>query len=142
MYQLQLNSAQAYLLVRVLDVYTRMGVGQFDRVLEEMMYLHPGPHSKPTVFDDDSIAKPMLEYKQLLTQRYSFRDSYGICHPKVHIEAKNATDIMNALQECIAKNDESVKPYSCWHHAATVKHGDNPMPTIQFIGESHVVTNS
>jgi len=129
-YQMTLTSEQMKVLIRALDLYTRMGIGQFSSVLSEMMYLHPGENSTMFVANNDPIAQPMKEIQRMLTGHGDLNASYGIGNPKVHADATNGVDILHACQEAVAKNEKHGS-HSVWHWATTVKYGNFPLPVIE-----------
>ena len=99
-YQLTLNDEQVQMLLRALDVYSRVGCGQFDRILEMFC-------------NDPRLLEGMLAIQwetlfcsfkqQLQLQRDA---SYSICSPEVPVDYRLAFDVLQVIRHHIAWKEQ------------------------------------
>ncbi len=94
MYQLTVTDEQVEMLLRALDVYSRIGCGQFERILE--MFAGDPRRQK------DVDCRPMFNHfkKQLLALNYN--TSYSICSPDVPVDYRLAWDVLQVIRHHVA----------------------------------------
>jgi hypothetical protein len=110
-YTLNLDSTQANVLVKALDLYSRMGMGQIEEVAHVLGQMHYGkvPYEKVHELED-----ALKKAKKDLFDCHP-NASYGICGPKVPAEAKTAYDVECVLRQAVAKQEEA-ESWNVWHH--------------------------
>lgn len=97
-YQLTISEKQAKVIISALDLFSRIGIGQFERILDHPQYMNK-------IFDDNTSYKICQEHlkriKKLLTG-YPPHASYGIGHPKVHGDCTISYDLMQVIRHRLA----------------------------------------
>lgn len=94
-YQLTLNDGQVQMLLRALDVYSRIGCGQLDRILELFS-------CDPRRREGSSIQRETLfRFKQQLLSLEG-NANYSICSPEVPVDYRLAYDVLQVVRHHIA----------------------------------------
>ena len=95
-YQLTLNDEQVQMLLRALDVYSRVGCGQFNRILE----MFRGDSRSPEIC---SIQWKTLfhPFKRLLFSLQG-NASYSICSPEVPVDYRLAYDMLQTVRHHVS----------------------------------------
>ncbi len=95
MYQLTVTDEQVQVLLKALDVYSRVGCGQFERILE--MFLGD-PRRQKDVPDCKLLFNRFKEQLLALTPD----TSYSICSPDVPVDYRLAWDVLQVLRHHVA----------------------------------------
>lgn len=94
-YNLNLSQKQAEILIRALDLYSRIGIGQFEEVLN--VYDHG---LKLDHFQREQIRKALNAAKA--EAGHPANGSYGIHNPEVRDEFRTAYDIQQVVHNRLA----------------------------------------
>lgn len=99
-YQLTLNDEQVQMLLRALDVYSWIGCGQFERILELF-------RDDPRRREECSIQWETL-FRLFKQQLLSLEGnaSYSICSPEVSVDYRLAWDILQVIRHHIAWEEQ------------------------------------
>lgn len=123
---LKLNTKQARLLEKILDLYVRIGIGQFEEIAQTINSL----------FDINSNNFELqgnlaLELMKVLKRQLLGYDNgnIGISNEKVKNDVKVAYDLAKVLQKGIAVTEDH-KSYSVWHDGAILHLGSEPIASI------------
>jgi hypothetical protein len=106
MYQLELTTEQAKVVIAALDAYSRIHMGQIGIVAEIMT---EGSYDSEDLADVRGLCSDIKEAVGLPTN-----GSYGIFHPKVPPQAKVSWDIVCVLRQVVARA-ENHGSHSVWH---------------------------
>jgi len=95
-YQLTLNDRQIETLLRALDVYSRVGCGQFERILEMF-------RGDPRRREDSTIEWETL-FRVFKQQLLSLEEnaSYSICSTEVPVDYRLAWDMLQVVRHHVA----------------------------------------
>lgn len=123
-YQMELTEEQADIVVRALDLYTRIGIGQFDKMLEVFTGLGSGPRNPAS----ESYINTVKEWETGQPPNGSF----GIHSSVVRNEFRQAFDICQVVRHRLA-HDRNPGGHSVHHYeplkASTV--AEDVMPVIK-----------
>lgn len=125
MYQLNLNSNQAKVVIAGLDVLSRIGMGQLEAVAEHV----PEPRQDFTGQSLQLMREELNKAKAWLGQPPG--GSYGIGHEKTTNEAKVAWDIQCVLRKVVA-TEEKHGLHSVWHYDP-LHYGSEPLATAAVV---------
>lgn len=93
-FTITVNEQQAQLLVNALDLYSRVGLGQFEEV--GVVY-----YNAMTSFGlPDRLREAFITAK--IAAGHPSNGSYGIHSPEVHDKFRNAWDIQQVIRNCLA----------------------------------------
>lgn len=100
-YQLTLNDEQVQMLLRALDVYSRIGCGQFDRILE--MFRDDPRRREKTDWRTLPLGRDTL-FRFIKQQLLSLEGdaSYSICSSEVPVDYRMAWDMLQVVRHHIA----------------------------------------
>lgn len=93
-----LSDKQADVLAKALDLYARVMVGQLE-IVEEVLRFSHGDLDRDRLFQ----ARGLLDSAKTLLWGFSPGASYGIHNNRAPDAARQAYDIMRAIQSCIAR---------------------------------------
>ena len=132
-YEVELTHKQLRVIANLLELGTRIGIGQFDevgRTIEEMHHNNLDKDAWIGLYWDlrNTLFDPLK--KKLLG--FDGGASYGIANEKVCNEAKIAYDMMKAMQQVIAK-EEDHSSSSVWHNGDSLHLGSEPTLNIRKI---------
>jgi len=97
-YQLFISEKQARVITSTLDLFSRIGIGQFERILDHPQYMNK-------IFDDNTSyksCKELLERIKKLLTGYPPHASHGIGHPEVHGDCTISYDLMQVIRHRLA----------------------------------------
>ena len=98
-YQLTLNDEHVQMLLRALDVYSRIGCGQLNRILELFL-------GDPRRRECSSIQREALfRFKQQLLPLEGDA-SYSICSPEVPVDYRLAWDVLQVVRHHVAWEEQ------------------------------------
>jgi len=126
-YVLELSSRQARLIVKILDLYLRLGMGHWEVLAEELSILHDLDF--PIHDDSNIVFRLLMEMKREVTG-HSYGGSYGCAHPKVHVDAKVACELETVLRQVIARAENMQG--TTWSHDPLRISGE-PLASCQFV---------
>ena len=107
-YVLELSDDQARTVVKALDLFGRIGMGQFEEVV------FPWRH-RPSFSGDHEIIEGAVNKLKKECCGLTPGASFGICSEKVSLEYKRAYEIQQVLRLAIATAPESTEPrHSVW----------------------------
>jgi hypothetical protein len=114
-YRLTLNDDQVQMLLRALDVYSRVGCGQFQRILEMFQ-------SDPRRREDSCVQWEILFglFKQQLLQLEG-NSNYSICSPEVPVDYRLAWDMLQVVRHHVSWEQQPEGGSQVWF--------DEPMNT-------------
>lgn len=119
---LTLNRDDTNILVKALDLYSRLGIGQIEEVKELFRDTMP-------IENMDDAMKFLQEAKFLMTGIRG-NGSHGIGNPAVGSRYQRAYEIRGALQYAVATNDPSTPSYSVWKQLPLALTG-HPFPKVE-----------
>lgn len=126
-YNLQVSLFQLQIIQKALEYYGRIGLGQLNYLNEIIAPLHPG-------IDHGALSAAVELLKRMALPHMSQNGSYGVGHPKVHINAHTAFDLDAVIRQQIAK-DENHGSHSVWHHPPLHYNRSQPLPKIEKLDE-------
>lgn len=132
MYNIQnLSSEQARVVIRALDLYSRLSIGQIGECGSVMMNLHfDRIHDKITQWDlqkaFDKTFKPIIGLNH--------DEHLGMGHQSQHEDGKIAYDIECVLRKVVASVEEHDK-ISVWHRDP-LHYSQQPLPIVTASNES------
>lgn len=118
---LELNAQQTELVIKALELYSRIGTGQLSALMSHpaMDTLEPDAH-----FDAD---KALFEVKRIVfPELKEAGDAMSLRNEKVGMESKNAYDIMQAMKHELAMADKKGE-HSVWRFEPRIA-GNQPFP--------------
>ncbi|MFA5766438.1 MAG: hypothetical protein WC919_00755 [Candidatus Paceibacterota bacterium] len=124
MYQLELNSSQAYAVVAALDAFSRIHTGQVNIVAE---LLSEGVYSS---YQIEKVRELCDEIKHILG--FTHGSSFGIHHEKVPQIGKNSWDVACVIRQVIARAENHGK-HSVWHQDPLKSDNRNPLAKCKFV---------
>lgn len=123
MYQLNIDEDQAHVLIRALDVFSRIGLGQFEEVLDV--------YDRPCRLDLEQREEIRAGLKAAkLAAGHPSNGSYGIHNESVRGEFRDAFDLQQVIRHRIAW-DNNPKGGIQVHFDEPRRIGDLPMATIR-----------
>jgi hypothetical protein len=99
-YQLTLNDEQVQMLLRALDVYSRVGCGQFNRILEMFRGDSRRPEDCSIQWEAQWETLFCFFKKQLLSLQGNA--SYSICSPEVPVDYRLAWDVLQIVRHHVS----------------------------------------
>lgn len=96
MYQLTVSDEHVSMLLRALDLYSRVGCGQFERILE--LFQDDPRRREDNVIQWETLFR--LFKQQLLSLKGNA--SYSICSPEIPVDYRLAWDMLQVIQHHIA----------------------------------------
>lgn len=132
-YKLTLTEKQAEVVIKALDLYTRMGLGQLERVLE-VAALEGQQWEGPT--DYETAESAMVTLKKALTG-FALNASYGIYSEKVRDTFRVAYDIMQVLRHSVAWAKQPEGGIETWFYTP-LQTAQQPLPTVSAVEEDSV----
>lgn len=114
--KIEIKKELAYTLLQALELYLRIGIGQFGSILE-----HPSFDSVPqdekgwsdyTERTEEASALLAKARNILIGKEMSPYASYGIHNSKVDDSCREAYDMLQVLRHSLWKNDEDRAPYT------------------------------
>ena len=122
-YTLTMNEEQAQLLVKALDLYSRIGIGQFEEVLQ---VYDPTAKLSPGTRDD---IRQQLDFAKAAAG-HPANGSYGIHSPEVRDEFRAAYDIQQVVRNRLAYDRKPEGNPSSVHFDEPRQISKVPLPTI------------
>lgn len=126
-YRLEVNGAQLHLFEKVLDLYVRLGIGQFEQLAEVITHLFEKNY--PPFRDSNPILDSLLKLKKDVTG-YEENASMGINNPAVVPDVKIAYDLDKVIQKTLA-SAEGHDRMSVWHDGVIHQYADQPLATCE-----------
>lgn len=113
-YHLEVNSEQAHAIIKALDLFSRIGMGQMEEV-EHFLSWHGvlDLRDESTVTKRDEIRSLCDQIKVLLG--HPVNGHYGIAQEAVPKACRIAYDLQCVLRQKVA-GAEGEGPHSVWHH--------------------------
>lgn len=112
-YQITVSDEQAKLIVAALDLYSRVGAGQFQEVAE---VAYPSWDTKDFNRDAKDAAKELLtQAKQMLFPELGGNTAYGTTSQELNVCFKRAYDVQCVIRKVIAQH-EKYHSTSIWHN--------------------------
>jgi len=127
LYNLTITHKQLRIMERALDLYIRVGIGQFEALIDSLEYLFPETmkHQSAYILREQYTDK----LKNLIFDFHS-GGSYGISNPSISDEAKIAYDMDKVIQKMIAVIEDHHNG-SVWHHGDLLHLGSEPSAKIE-----------
>lgn len=99
--KLEINKPQAHLIIQALDLYSRIGIGQFKTIID-----HPTFMSRDRCDRSDELEILLTKARNILIGKEMPKNaSYGIRHKDVHRSSGEAYDMLQIIRHEIWKND-------------------------------------
>ena len=132
--QIVFTSKQAELIEKAIDLYTRLGTGQFEAIVEALKREH--------IYEEDQGYEPLkqrlIEIKESVLHMPGNAD-YAIAGPEVTDDVKILYDLQKSIQKGMAVA-ECHRSTSTWNDGDYLHLGSEPTPHISII-RHHRVTN-
>lgn len=126
---LELNEKQAQTILDALDLYSRVGCGQFKAVGEVVSMQWPG--EKYLARDDADYGLSMAQ-AALFPELRSYHASYGIPNREVPLEFRRAYDLKKHIQRPMAiARDPKPTLLTVDYDGAVLNVSDEPLPTVR-----------
>lgn len=125
-FKLTLTEKQAHIVITALDLYTRIGIGQIERVME--LFSEVYWKDIPNV---ERARQLVLEFKEALTG-YPMNASHGIHSDKVRDTFRAAYDITQVLRHAVAWGAKPEGGIEIWFDKPR-QISEQSLPTIETV---------
>lgn len=96
-YKIELNEEQVNTLIKALDLYSRIGLGQFHEILDWQFNWN-----KNISYENDNYICEQLDLIKFILTDFSSNEYRGICSPDTPERCKVAFDIQQVVRYCQA----------------------------------------
>lgn len=128
-YQLTIDENQARILIQALDLYSRLGIGQYEEAVSFLKW-QSDPRLEGKHEECDKAMKHLNEIKMLLFNMPS-NASYGIYSEKVPDCFRAAWDILKVIRHQLWKDNENRSDFTVDAYPADQSTKDQPLAKIE-----------
>lgn len=125
-YQLRLSHKHVRVLIHALDIYTRISIAQFERIIEDNWDIDP---------DVRRTVRALFDEAKRLMYDLPQNASKSICDPDLHEYVHIGYELEKVLQKIIAEVEDHHR-WSVWRDGP-MKLSDEPLPTIELVEDQH-----
>jgi len=125
-YKIELTLNQLKIIESTLNLYLRIGIGQFGEIAYAVTKLFP----KVTNHFNLSEIKTWFETASQTLFKFQNGENFGIAQKEVSVKAKDSYDMIKTIQKVIAAEEKHHK-HSVWHNGNILKLGKEPLIKIE-----------